>query len=108
DYKAHIQLLDVAGTVLSRAWAPFKRPADPDWWVNHDKYGVQPEVPPPWMPIEWQDGVAEVWGRTIRFGDSLLPRQIVNQGQEILAAPIRLELSSGAKLAQGKASVTEH
>src|SRR5262249_50952795 len=97
DYKAHVQLLDAAGTVLRETWAPDKGSGDPDWWVNRDKYGVLPEVPSPWRSIEWQDGVAQVWGRAIRFGDALLPQQIVNQGQEILAAPIRLELSGSAQ-----------
>lgn len=93
DYKGHVELLDAEGRVLSAAWAPFKRPAEPDWWVNRDKYGAQPEVPPPWTPIEWRDGAAKVWGRTIVFGDAPLPKQIVVKGEEILAAPIRLELS---------------
>lgn len=93
DYKGHVELLDAGGKVISTAWAPFKRPADPDWWVNRGQYGAQPEVPPPWTPVEWRDGVAKVGGRAITFGDALLPKQIANQGEEILAAPMRLELS---------------
>jgi len=78
DYRGHAELLDADGRVISAAWAPFKRPADPDWWVNRNQYGAQPEVPPPWTPIEWRNGVAKVWGRAITFGDSLLPKQIVS------------------------------
>lgn len=97
DYRGHVELLDAAGKVISEAWAPFKRPPEPDWWVNREKYGAEPEVPPPWTPIEWRDGAAKVWGRTLTFGGSPLPKQIVNQGREILAAPVRLELTAGGK-----------
>ena len=108
DYKAHVQLLDAAGMVRHEAWAPFKRPTDPDWWVHRDTYGAHPEVPPPWTPIAWRHGAAQVWGRTITFGNMSLPQQIVNHGEAILAAPIRLELAGGKQFSQGKTAITAH
>src|SRR5439155_6501691 len=40
-----------------------------------------------------------VWGREITFGESPLPEKIVVLGQDILAAPVRLELRTGDKVA---------
>lgn len=104
QYRAHLQVFDRAGKATSAAWAPFARPAAPDWWVNRNRYGSQPEVPQPWKPLRVRNGefgartVVECWGRKIAFGDSVLPRQITNQGKEILAAPVHLELTTVGKL----------
>ena len=91
-YEAHVQAVNADGKALSDGFDPFNRPEDPDWWGKRNEYGSKPEVPQPWTPIEWKDGTAKVWGRTVVFAEHALPRQVTNQGKDILAAPIRLEL----------------
>lgn len=48
----------------------------------------------PWTPVRAKTGEAgvevDVWGRTYRFADALLPTSVATAGGEILAAPIRL------------------
>lgn len=96
-YVLGVEALDKDGKAFSSAKIGFSRPADPDWWVNRDKYGASPEVPQPWTPVRWKDGVAEVWGRTITLDGALLPKQIVTQGRKLLAAPMELELKVGGR-----------
>ena len=98
-YTAHVQLLDASAGVLSETAVPFARREEPDWWANRERYGTQPEVPQPWSPIVWDGRTAKVWGREITFGESPLPEKIVVLGQDILAAPVRLELKTGDKVA---------
>ena len=50
-YTAHLQLLDASAGVLSETAVPFARREEPDWWANRERYGTQPEVPPPWSPM---------------------------------------------------------
>ncbi len=50
----------------------------------------------PWTALSVTDETHEfrvdVWGRTYTFRDSLLPTSIVSRGEELLSAPITLEL----------------
>jgi len=98
NYRAHVELLDEKGNLKSASFASFPRPADPDWWVNRDVYGTTPEVPQPWAPIDWREGTARVWGRTITLGQSLLPQQIISRSTALLASPMRLELTANGKV----------
>lgn len=94
-------LQDGEGTPYGVAEASFNLPNDPDWWIHRDAYGAEPRVPWPWTPIrsERRGGhyVVSVWGRQLEFRDSVLPSQIINQGQSMLAAPIELVLLGPAR-----------
>src|SRR5690606_23494550 len=91
QYKVVLEVLGSGGQVITSVTAVQKRPADPDWWVHRDEYGSKPEVPEPWTPITWRQGVAGVWGRDITLDDALFPEQINSQAKDILAGPMRLE-----------------
>lgn len=98
QYEARLRLLDEAGKTIRESSAlPFSRPEEPDWWVKRGQYGAEPEVPEPWTPVKWKEGRVEVWGREYQFGKSPVPEKIVNQGQEILAGPIRLDLQAAGQ-----------
>lgn len=102
-YETYLAVLDQANKVVSQTKPMlWNRPEEPDWWVNRDKYGMTPEVPEPWTPIEWKAGVANVWGREMRFENSPLPRELMNQGEAILAQPIELELKVDGKVQEWK------
>ena len=80
-----------AGKVLASAEADFEQFAKPAWW--HNQIGSDHSVPKPWTPVRVMDQSIHVWGREYQ-GDGPLPRQIVNQAKEMLAAPIRLKLTA--------------
>ena len=66
----------------------------PDWLANPVAMeALDPDtVLKPWTPVEVVDRSVRVWGRRYDLGAWGLPSQIETAGQEILAAPIRLEI----------------
>ncbi|MBI2193120.1 MAG: hypothetical protein HYU36_14165 [Planctomycetes bacterium] len=97
-YTAVVEVRNEQREWLGRRRVAFERPESPGWWklgAGHD-----PAVPEPWSPIEVKevlgsDGrrkvAAGVWGREYVFGDQALPVQVQNQGESLLAGPMRLE-----------------
>ena len=83
ELKAENQLL--ADDILV-----FNRPPNPSWANNN--LGKKAFILPPFEPIDYHDRQIDVWGRSITLGASLLPSRIVSQNEEILAAPINLNL----------------
>ena len=81
------------GSVLAKAEAEFEQFAKPAWWDG--QAGVDHSVPWPWEPVRASDADIGVWGRQYDFGGASLPRQIVNQGEEMLAGPVTLKLTTG-------------
>lgn len=97
-YHVFVEAIDETGKVITSGSGNFNRPPDPYWWTQRHEIGAKPEVPKPWMPIQWKGGVASVWNRNIKFDSELFPQQIESGGKEILAAPIRLEMVQNGKL----------
>jgi len=60
----------------------------PEWLGN--SVGIIDYVPEPWTPMQYDGTRVSVWGRTVELGDSLLPAQIVSQGESLLAGPVAL------------------
>jgi hypothetical protein len=82
-------------SVLARLSTPFVlKAAEAFPWFN-SKVGVPTSVPPPWTPMAWDDVSDSIhcWGRKLRYDRNLLPTQIVNQGQDMLAGPMQLVLT---------------
>ncbi len=92
-YTVVAELQDAAGGVRGRVEESFTR-TPPPWWQN--RAGLSERVMPPWTPVVASGDTLAVWGRTIRFGGDGLPQQILSQGQNLLAAPIRLDARRGA------------
>lgn len=50
------------------------------WRGNNIGKARDNEVPPPWTPVGWKDGVFSCWNRSYDFGGGFLPRQVVTGG----------------------------
>ncbi len=92
-YRVTSQAVAPDGTVLGEAEAEYTHYDHPRFWRS--EAGIDDTVPVPWTPVESADGVTRVWGREYRFGSRIMPEQIVNQGVEMLAGPVRLVMRSG-------------
>jgi len=80
----------------------FSKKPPPEWLTA--KVGITEDVPPPWSELTVKGNAVGCWGRDHHLGD-LFPTQIRSQGQELLAAPIRLR--AGDTIAKGTAKITE-
>lgn len=102
DYQAVFTLLDAAGKPIADKTAPFTRKRFP---FEHNRLGVNDEVIPPFSPITVKGQSFSVWGRTYTVGAGGLPSKITvgpptgtaGAPQELLAAPVRLELLADGK-----------
>jgi hypothetical protein len=56
---------------------------------------------PPWTPLRTAEDTAELWGRTYRFDPSGLPRQVVSQGEPLLAGASFFTLNGERMAAAG-------
>lgn len=89
-YELLIEGLDEDGNTLISETTFVERPEDPKWWTMDE--GREPAVPAPWTPVALEGNAVSVLSRTYVFSpETGLPASIVNQGEEMLAAPIRLE-----------------
>ena len=91
-YVVKSEAVAADGKVLAAAEADFEQFAKPGWWQNH--IGIDHSVPAPWTPVAVGDKGIAVWGRHYRCAGGTLPQQIVNQREEMLAAPIALRLAA--------------
>lgn len=103
-YRVVVEVLDEAGKAITSGAGAFNRPPDPFWWTQRNELGAKPEVPKPWTPIEWKNGIASVWNRKLKLDDNLFPQQIESGGKGILAAPIRLEMIQDGKVVEWQKS----
>ncbi len=102
EYVALFTLTDASGKVVSTKTAAFERKRYP---FEHNKIGVNEEVIPPFSPLTVKELGIGAWGRTYTVGKGGLLDQISadaptgNSGaaQNLLAAPMRLELVAGGK-----------
>lgn len=88
DYQAVTEIISANGAVLASRRDAFSVRSFP-WQRN--KLGTQKIVVAPFTSVEVQDLTLKVWNRALRFDATGLPASIVSKGQELLAAPIRLE-----------------
>lgn len=63
---------------------------EPETWRGSDSGKARAgEVPPPWTPVGWRNGVFSCWNRSYDFGGGFLPRQIVAGGEGLFSrAPV--------------------
>ncbi|OHB80388.1 MAG: hypothetical protein A2V98_04235 [Planctomycetes bacterium RBG_16_64_12] len=85
------------GKTLAGAEAEFEQFARPKWWRS--RAGLDHCIPPPWEPVRVTEEEIHVLGRVYRCGDGSLPEQVVDWGQELLAAPITLKLTTDGQTA---------
>jgi hypothetical protein len=66
--------------------------------------GASDKVIPPWSAISVEGNAIAVWGRRYELSPQHLPAQVVNQGQAMLAGPIRLSAQASGNLIELAAS----
>ena len=64
----------------------FERTEPEEWMIN--TYGKDDIVLNGFEPLKAVGTTVTLWGRTYEFGNSIMPAQIINQGQQMLAHPI--------------------
>jgi hypothetical protein len=92
--------------VLQEQAISFEKKPLPDWLGN--SFGKSELPPAPWTNVEVakaKDAVS-IWGRSYEYSGRLLPTQIINQGQPMLAAPMQLVVQSKNGGAQSSRSAT--
>jgi len=87
DYELEARLLR-NGQVVEQTRTPFAVRPKPAWLGG--TLGETQDVIEPWTPVKAGEGQAECWGRKVVWAGRLLPAQIVSQGVDVLAAPMRL------------------
>ena len=84
--------LEGGSSVVTASHSVIKPPTP---WIGKGKEPT--EVMTPWTPLKTTDGRSvDCWGRRYLF-DGPFPKSILNQGREMLRAPITLEAQAGKK-----------
>jgi hypothetical protein len=102
EYRARLTALDAGGEIVlarEEAFARKDHAAEFDWW--NTPHGNIERVLAPWTPVACDGNRVRVWGREMTLGAAGLPARIASSGQELLAAPCRVQ----ARLADGTAPV---
>ncbi len=100
DGQHEVSLSLEGGSSAITASRSVTKPPTP--WLGQSK--APTEVLAPWTPLQTSDGrVVECWGRRYLF-DGPFPKSILNQGREMLRAPITLQAKSGDR--QGRLEET--
>ncbi len=102
DYEAVFTLSGQGGKAVSTKTAVFERKHYP---FERNKLGINDEVIPPFQPLGVKELSVSAWGRVYSIGKGGLLDQISaapptgnsGQPQNLLAAPMRLEMVSGGK-----------
>jgi hypothetical protein len=104
EYVLRAVVRDAKGQSLGALNRPLTVPSRE--WMNNT-LGEEKKVLPPWTPLVVQQNAAgfsvHCWGREYRFGDGLLPLQIIAKGEPLLQSPLRLGVLSGGKPLSWKA-----
>jgi len=92
----------LASHLCSLVW-PFTDLSDPAESWKQEQVGVTSEVPYPFEPLTVHRAQTQTdvkcWGRTYML-NAPFPVQIVSQGENLLAAPIRLVVKAGGKVTE--------
>ena len=107
DGSHEVSLSLAGGNSVLTASRSVTKPPTP--WLGQGK--APTEVMAPWTPLQTADErVVECWGRRYLFNGPF-PKSILNQGREMLRAPITLEAQSGKRQGRleetGRATVAE-
>lgn len=89
--------------VLQEDSIPYEKKALPSWVGN--QLGISDTPPVPWtdVVVDAKKDTVSVWGRDYEYGKNLLPTQIINQGKEMLAHPMRFAVKIAGKSHQSSA-----
>ena len=93
NYLVKIVLVDGGKPLTERQLELTIQPM-PQWLGN--TLGLSDVVPPPWTPVRKADDTLSVWGRQLDYDGALLPQRLFTRGENVLAAPVRLDLDTGA------------
>lgn len=93
NYKAELLNARDGSVVDART---FSYPGVGEW----EKLTFDNRIIPPFTPLKASVGAGtlkvSVWGRSYQWNQSLLPTQIITQGEKLLAAPATLEIDGAA------------
>ena len=103
EYTLRAALHDPDGTSVGTLEQPMTVPSRA--WMNNT-IGEEKKVLAPWTPLEVKPNATGFsvfcWGREYRFGDGLLPMQIVAKGESLLQSPMSLQVVNGGAPLQWK------
>lgn len=88
SYKIRLSVIGVEGKLLHESEQEIAIPPNPIWLSNRE--GIIDKVLPPWTPLKVKGNSIFPWGREYRFGTLPFPEQVISNGRELLASPIRL------------------
>jgi hypothetical protein len=97
-----------AGKLIGTVRTPFEKKPKPVWVGN--RLGILDTVPAPWTDMSVADETVSCWGREYRWEGTLLPSQIISDGEALLSSPARLVMKFGGEtsaLVQGRMTVKE-
>ncbi len=99
--RVHARLLSAEGESRQEELdLSYERMTAPEWYLQGRSVGVSRNVLKPWTPIQWDGRRLKVWGRQHDLTDSLFVRQIISDGEPLLAGPVSLEATVGDKPCQ--------
>lgn len=96
-YTTRIDCKDAVGKVIisqDNTFAKEDLAAKYPWWQT--KRGNIERVIAPWTPVTFTNTTFGIWGRNMEIGPAGLPLRITTQGQQILAAPGRLVITTAS------------
>ena len=93
-YEVLAELLRADGKVLTSVKDSFTR-KPPPWWKN--KFGVSDNPLPEWDPVTIEGNVAKVSLRQIHLNGAGLPERVISAGDDVLAAPVSLNVRGEGK-----------
>jgi len=95
-YQLALTYLDEAGKPVHAQTIECTRPPKPPWMGS--QAGVhEGKALPGFPPVKLDGATVKVWGREIRLNHAALPEAIISQGENMLAAPLRVSLKAGGK-----------
>ena len=107
-YELRVQFKDSTGALVNEASDEFRCPAN-EWLGN--TIGISDVPPSPFTPLEASAAGFTCLMREFALDRSGLPRQIASRGADLLAAPVSLRASSGARKVEwqyGPVALTAH
>jgi hypothetical protein len=96
SFRARAEWFDEAQHMIAHADSTTWTCPQVEWLGNTT--GLSQKVQPPWTPVRARGNALEVWGRSYTVAGGFgLPQQIVSQGREQLASPVRLAITQDGK-----------
>lgn len=106
DYQVLVTMKDANGVAVGTTSDLLRSPGSAVWRGN--KIGISEIPPAPWIPVKiagFKNSTLvrgaipsiSVWGRTYMLGPLGLPVQITSAGEQLLAAPVALQMNARGK-----------